>query len=185
MKTTQNQLFYCCVTWYTFMPHFFLTHWGWVTHIYISKLTIIVPDYGLLPGRHQAIIWINAGLFLIGPLGTNFGEMYIEILTFSFKKMHLKVSSAKWWPFCLGLNVLREPLSNHRNAICSPQPVDGHLPTFKFPVCLAKHHIMLLSVSWIADNVPVIAFWVCFLIIIIYKGIALNFSVHTFSKVLP
>ena len=25
--------------------------------------------------------------------------------SFSFKKMHLKVSPLKWWPFCLGLNV--------------------------------------------------------------------------------
>ena len=41
-----------------------------------------------------------------GTLATNFSEIIIEILTFSFKKMHLKVSSAKWWPFCLGLNVL-------------------------------------------------------------------------------
>ena len=30
----------------------------------------------------------------------------IEIPTFSFKKMRLKVSSAKWRPCCLGLNVL-------------------------------------------------------------------------------
>ena len=39
-------------------------------------------------------------------LGTNFSEILIEILTFSFKKMRLKVSSANWSPFCLGLNVL-------------------------------------------------------------------------------
>ena len=36
--------------------------------------------------------------------------MLIEILTFSFKKMRLKVSSAKRWPFCLGLNVLMKKL---------------------------------------------------------------------------
>ena len=30
----------------------------------------------------------------------------MEILIFSFKKMRLKVSSAKRPPFCLGLNVL-------------------------------------------------------------------------------
>ena len=47
-----------------------------------------------------------AGILLIGPLGTNFSEILIEILTFSFKKMRLKVSSAKWRPFCLSLNVL-------------------------------------------------------------------------------
>ena len=44
---------------------------------------------------------------LIGPLGTNFSEILIKILTFLFKKMRLKVSSAKRRPFCLGLNVLR------------------------------------------------------------------------------
>ena len=83
-----------------------LTHWGQVTHICVNKLTIIGSDNGLSPDRRQAIIWTNAGLLLIGPLGTYFSEILIEILTFSFKKMRLKVSSAKWRPFCLGLNVL-------------------------------------------------------------------------------
>ena len=83
-----------------------LTHWGRVTHICISKHTIIGSDNGLLPGRHQAIIWTNAGILLIGTLGTNFSETLIEIRIFSFKKMGLNVSSAKWRPFCLGLNVL-------------------------------------------------------------------------------
>ena len=71
-----------------------------------SKLTIIGSDNGLSPGRRQAIIWTNVGILLIGPLGTNFSEMLIEIETFSFKKMRLKVSSAKWRPCCIGLNVL-------------------------------------------------------------------------------
>ena len=83
-----------------------LTHWGRVTHICVSELTIIGSDNGLSPGRCQAIIWTNAGIVLIGPWGTNFSEILIEILAFSFKKMHLKMSSGKWRPFCLGLNVL-------------------------------------------------------------------------------
>ena len=83
-----------------------LTHWGRVTHICVSKLTIIGSDNGLSPDRRQAIIWTNAGLLLIVTLGTNFSEILIEILTFSFKKMRLNVSSAKRQPFCLGLNVL-------------------------------------------------------------------------------
>ena len=83
-----------------------LTHWGRVTHIWISKLTIIGSDNGLSPGRRQAITWTNVGILLIGPLGTNFSEMLIEIHTISFKKIHLKMSSGKWRPFCLGLNVL-------------------------------------------------------------------------------
>ena len=86
-----------------YMP---LTHWGRVTHICVAKLTIIASDNGLSPGRRKAIIWTNAGLLLIGPLGTTLNEILIEIHTFSFKKMHLKTSSAKWCPFCLGPNVL-------------------------------------------------------------------------------
>ena len=85
-----------------------VTHWGRVTHICVSKLIIIGSDSGLLPGRRQAIIWTNAGLLLIGPLGTNFNEILIEIYTFSFKKMHLEMSSGKWRPSCLGLNVLTQ-----------------------------------------------------------------------------
>ena len=82
------------------------THWGRVMHICIGKLTTTGSHNGLAPGQHQAIIWINAGIFLIGLLGTNFGEILIEILKFYFNKMHLEMSSGKWHPFCLGLNVL-------------------------------------------------------------------------------
>ena len=56
-----------------------LTHWGRVTHIYVSKLTIIGSDNGLSPGRRQAIIWTIAGILLIGPLGANFREILIGI----------------------------------------------------------------------------------------------------------
>ena len=83
-----------------------LTHWGRVTHICVAKLTINGSDNGLSPGRRQAIIWTNAGILLIRPSGRNFSEILIEIHTFSFKKIHVKMSSAKRPSFCLGLNVL-------------------------------------------------------------------------------
>ena len=41
---------------------YYLTHWGRVTHICVSKLTIIGSDNGLSPDRRQAIIWTNAEL---------------------------------------------------------------------------------------------------------------------------
>ena len=47
-----------------------------MTHICVGNLTIIGSDNGLSPGRRQAIIWPNAGILLIGPLGTNFSEIY-------------------------------------------------------------------------------------------------------------
>ena len=83
-----------------------LTHWGRVTHICVRNLTVIGSDNGSSPGLHQGIIWTNAGILLIGPLGTNLSGILIEIHTFSFNKMHLKMSSGKWRPFCLGLSVL-------------------------------------------------------------------------------
>ena len=54
-----------------FISHL-LTHWDRVTHICVGDLKIIGSDNGLLPGRRQAIIWNNAGILLIGPIGTTF-----------------------------------------------------------------------------------------------------------------
>ena len=70
-------------------------------HICVGKLTIIGSENGLSPGRRQAIIRTNAGILLIGTLGTNFSEILSEIHTFS-----QKMSPEKCQPFCLGLNVL-------------------------------------------------------------------------------
>ena len=77
-----------------------------MTHICVGKLTIIGTDNGLSHGRRRAIIWTNDGILLIRPIGTNFSEMLIGIQMFPFNKMYLKISSAIWRPFCLGLNVL-------------------------------------------------------------------------------
>ena len=68
---------------------------------YMCRWVIIGCDNDLSPVRHQAIIWTIAGILLIGPLGTKFSEILIGIQTFSFKKFHLKTSSAKWRLFCL------------------------------------------------------------------------------------
>ena len=85
-----------------------------VMHICIGKLAMIGSDNGLSPGRRQAIIWTNAGILSIGPLGTNFSEILIGIQTFSFKKMHFKMPSEKWRPSCLSLNVLKWRLPKRR-----------------------------------------------------------------------
>ena len=84
-----------------------LNHWGWVRHICISRLTIIGSDNGLSPGWPQAIFWSNVQILLIGPLGTDFSEILIEIHIFSFGKMHLIMSSGKWQLLYLNLNVWR------------------------------------------------------------------------------
>ena len=115
-----------------------LTYWGPMTHLSVSKLNIrgtqesarthmtnvssyswfIIDQlyfflqycYILLPGRHQAIIRINARILLIEPLGTHLSEILVAIYTFSFKKINLKMSPAKWRRFCIGLIVLNTRL---------------------------------------------------------------------------
>ena len=79
-----------------------LTHLPLVPHICVNELGSIGSDNGLSPIRRQAIIWTNDGLLSIGPLGANFSEILIKIQNFSFTKTHLKISSAKWRPFCAG-----------------------------------------------------------------------------------
>ena len=65
-----------------------------MTHICVSTITIIGSDNGLSVPSHSLNQCWN-----IGPLGTNFSGILIEIHTFSFKKMHWKMSSQKWRPF--------------------------------------------------------------------------------------
>ena len=85
-----------------------LTHWSRVTQIYVCGLNIIGSENGFPPGRRQAAILTYAEILLIGPLGTSGSEILIEIHIFSFIKMCLKVSFAKWRQFCLGPSMLAE-----------------------------------------------------------------------------
>ena len=103
---SRNWQSYQIITFFTEWCCFGLTRWGRVTHICVGNLTTIGSDNGLAPGRRKAITWTNVGILLIGPLGTNFSVMLSKIHTFPFKKMHLKMSSGKWRPFCVGLNAL-------------------------------------------------------------------------------
>ena len=74
------------------------THLPLVPHICVSEL-----------GQHWFRSWLvaysapshylkNAGLLSTGPSGTNFSDILIKIQDFSFTKMHLIISSAKWQP---------------------------------------------------------------------------------------
>ena len=88
----------------------------WINSLRLSgKLTIIGSDNGLSPGQCQAIIWINAVIFLIGPLGTNSIKILIEVLT-TLTKICLKILFVKWCPFRLGPNVL-SPKQSFWNAV--------------------------------------------------------------------
>ena len=134
-----------------------LTHWGRVTHICVSKLTIIGSDNGLSPGRRQAIIWTNAGILLIRTLGTNFSEIPGKIHSFSFKKKHLKMSSAKRRLFSLGLNELT------------------HLPLDEMPTI--SQTTFVKAFSWMKN----FEFWLKFLWSLFLR-VQLTITQHWFRK---
>ena len=123
-----------------------ITHRGRVTHICVGKLTIIDSENGLSPGRLQAIFGTNAGILPIGTIGTNFSEILTEIYTFSFRKMHLKMASAKWRPFCVGLNVLMTRNSwKYTKTLVSVVATD---------VMVLKHQAIS---TYTADSIPIVA----------------------------
>ena len=139
-----------------------LTHWGRVTHICVGFLTNIGSDNGLSPVRRQAIIWTNAGLSSIAPLGTNFRKIFAEIITFLFKEMYLKVSSAKWRPLCLGLNVfmihINLPIYLLYSHVCHLQHLHCHIVQYWTS---RNTHTACIVFSYL--------FWVSFLLAWIYR----------------
>ena len=131
-----------------------LTYWGRVMHICINKLTIFGSDNGLLPERHQAIIWTNAGILLIGPLGTNFNEMLIQIYVFSFKKMHLK-SARNCRSFHLSLNVLNGFVQLVTVFTPGRHSLSLILSFFYTPVCLSIHPAACVTEFWLMKDFTV------------------------------
>ena len=72
-----------------------------MTHICVGKLATIASDNGLSPGRHQAIIWTNAGILLIWSLGTNFSEFKISIEENAFENIVCEMAAIVSRPQCV------------------------------------------------------------------------------------
>ena len=110
-----------------------LTHWGRVTHICVNKLTITGSGNGLSPGRGQAIIWTNAGILLIGPLETNFSELFIEKLNIfiqenSFENVVWKMAAILCRPQCVKVSWTDMMMSWHWNDFALPAICEGKPP---------------------------------------------------------
>ena len=144
-----------------------LTYWGRVTHICLGNLTIIGSDIGLSPGRRQAITWTNVGILLIWPIRTNFSGMLIEIHTFSFKKIHLKMSSGNGghfvsasmcfnefyirdhWHFFIPINVFSK-YTDLRSYFLLVAESTLELPGHSLHVYISCHELFVLWVSIIS-----------------------------------
>ena len=88
---------------YVFPRDYIFARLFWRLFRIIFQMTaIIVPDNGLSPVWRKANIWNIDGWSFIRPFGKK-----VSMYSFLLKNMNLKISSAKWWPLCLGLNVVK------------------------------------------------------------------------------
>ena len=138
-----------------------LTHWGRVTHICVGKLSIIGSHNGLSPGRRPSIIWTNAGILLIGPLGTNFSENWIGFEKFSIKEMYFKMS-AKCRLFGLGLNELIGPLGTMTSQCFNNSTCDvtmghtlGALINQNSALLLLPHDMKLITLGFLMEEISI------------------------------
>ena len=131
-----------------------LTHWCRVTHICVDKLTIIGSDMAC---RLDSTKPLSEPVLEYCQLETNFSEISIGIQTFSFKKVHLKMST--WWrPFCIGLKVLMilcAILQVHVVHVGLGTARSVWAPSWKGNVLLKKtryldHDINVSKVKWIS-----------------------------------
>ena len=87
-----------------------LALWGRVTHISFGNkicnqhITSVGSDNGLSPSPRQTIIWNNAVLLSIGPIGTRFGQTMFEI-HFHSRIYIWKCRLGNYGSFCLSLKV--------------------------------------------------------------------------------
>ena len=154
-------------TWLGFVS--MLTHRGRVTHIGVGNLAIIGSDNGLSPGRRQAIISTNAGVFFYLTLRDKLQWNINGNWCIFIREMYSKMSSVKYRPSYLGLNVLRQcirlvfllpwlltiSLWFHRIYKYPQSAVDICVTYFKehiFPIdCAKKNHVrpnVLMSCLW-------------------------------------
>ena len=121
-----------------------LNYWSGMTHICVSKLTIIGSDNGWSPGGHQVIIWINAETLFIWPVETQFNEISIKYN----KKMRLKTRSTKCRPCCFGLNVLTHFLPRAAYALVNWISIDssnGLSPIRRLAITWTNVHVLSIG----------------------------------------
>ena len=88
-------------------------------------------------------------LLSIGSLGLNFSEIYIKVQHFLYTKMHLKISSAKWWSFCRGWDGLK----------C----VQQHSGFMQYHLYLSFEHLTFFLVCYISVGVTLLLLWIVIL----------------------
>ena len=128
--------------------------------IYASvNYAIIGSENDLSPVRCQAFVWTNDRSLSIGSLGTNFSEILIKITTISFREMRLKMSSAKWQPFCLSLNVVYIAFMSYPPGPGDIYHRDWHIRTTHFNFTTIAPCTKVLAKSRVIWNVHHVSCW--------------------------
>ena len=104
-----------------------LIHWGQVMHICVSKLRHHWLRQWLLACLAPNHYFDQCWLVVISPSRTYLNEILLDIQSFIFKKMHLKMLCAKWQPSCPGLKMLASirdrmmwmKINEDRQTLCS------------------------------------------------------------------
>ena len=124
---------------------YLFTHWGRMTHICVSKLTLILSDSGLSPGRRHAVILTTAGMLLIGLLPTHVSDILIKISIFSLKNPFENVV----WKVTA---ILSRPQSVNLSSLASTVILGGHRGVTKMqnvvPNPLSAGCIVSLTWEW-------------------------------------
>ena len=99
-------------------------------------------------------IWTNAGMLLIGPYGTNFGNFFYRNSNISIQENALKLVSAKWCPFCLGLNVLTATDRSSLGASINYTPSCSRMGRYYSTLsCLSKGNAIISCQRYVMNNV--------------------------------
>ena len=78
-------------------------------------------------------------------------KFFLEIQICSFKKIHLQKSlSGNWWPFCLGLNVLK---------------ISHMVSEASYPLPMGREKAMM-SFSWLFSRTFLVPILLCFSVMI-------------------
>ena len=129
--SNENEELRCCIFHWSANECFPYQKWLTYAHLQYTPRTFIT----VRALSHFALVWFLSALYKSSPLHTHtnrrtlsdedmrllvyrslrpqgkFNEVWSESHIFSFKTMHLKISSAKWRPFCLIFNVLSRKLN--------------------------------------------------------------------------
>ena len=98
----------------------------------------------MVPSHHLNQCW---HIVYYTPWGQSFNWIWIEIQQFSLKKIHSKVSSAKWQPSCLSINVLkigRQDISHSNSLQGAMLHCVGDDACLRFQL----HHQYIHSIPW-------------------------------------